>query len=211
MHIRGYRALFAWAYALMHAQITYAHTVAALTIQGFDTLVSMLNFQDATPRWVPPLPLPSLTLSPVIHSCDWGWEWRQRSAEKWNREDPGRGLEWSTHHPPQKTFFKFFMAIFTSFNPKTLYISTFSHVAASSTSTPSSPSQSWLSGWHMLAGVGDGSKGDPQVDPPPSLPTHTYTNTHTHTHPQLQGFAINTNAGEGNGEGGGQGVQWWGG
>lgn len=50
MHIRGYRALFAWAYALMHAQITYAHTVAALTIQGFDTLVSMLNFQDATPR-----------------------------------------------------------------------------------------------------------------------------------------------------------------
>lgn len=61
----------------------------------------------------------------------------------------------------------------------------------------------------MLAGVGDGSKGDPQVDPPPSLPTHTYTNTHKH--PQLQGFAINTNAGEGNGEGGGQGVQWWGG
>lgn len=157
----------------------------------------------------PPLPLPSLTLSPVIHSCDWGWEWRRRIAEKWNREDPGRGLEWSAHHPPQKTLFKFFMAIFTSFNPKTLYISTFSHVAASSTSTPSSPSQSWLSGWHMLAGVGDGSKGDPQVDPPPSLPTHTYTNTHTH--PQLQGFAINTNAGEGNGEGGGQGVQWWGG
>lgn len=39
----------------------------------------------------------------------------------------------------------------------------------------------------MLAGVGDGSKGDPQVDPPPSLPTHTYTNTHTHT-PSTTGF-----------------------
>lgn len=66
------------------------------------------------------------------------------------------------------------MAIFTSFNPKTLYISTFSHVAASSTSTPSSSSQSWPSGWHALAGAGDGSNGDPQVDPPN---THTDTNT----------------------------------
>lgn len=82
---------------------------------------------------------------------------------------------------PQKTLLKFFMAIFTRFNPKTLYISTFSHVAASSTSTPSSPSQSWPSGWHtLLAGVGDGSKGDSQVDPP----SHTHTHTHWHTQTQ---------------------------
>lgn len=39
-----------------------------------------------------------------------------------------------------------------------------------------------------LAGAGDGSEGDPQVDP-----LNTYTNTYIHkqTHPRLQGFAIN--------------------
>lgn len=103
---------------------------------------------------------------------------------------------------PQKTLLKFFMAIFTSFNPKTLYISTFSHVAASSTSTPSSPSQSWPSGWHTLAGAGDGSEGDPQVDPPPQPLTHTQTHSHKQTHPRLQGFAINPKAGEDNKRGG---------
>lgn len=152
-----------------------------------------------TPHWDEP---PSLTLFPVIHSCDWGWEWRRRSVEKWNREDPGRGLEHSAHPPPplppRKTLLKFFMATFNSFNPKTLYISTFSHVAASNTSTPSSPSQSWSSGcthWRR----GDDSKGDPQVDPP----THRHTQTQK-THPWLQGFGINPKAGE-NDEGGGGG------
>lgn len=48
-----------------------------------------------------------------------------------------------------------------------------------------------------LAGAGDGSEGDPQVDPPP--PTHT----HKQTHPRLQGFAINPKAGEDNNGGAG--------
>lgn len=87
------------------------------------------------------------------------------------------------------------MAIFPSFNPKTLYISTFSHVAASSTSTPSSPSQSWPSGWHTHWQRGGGEKkrgGDPQVDlpsplphippSPPPLQVHTQMHAHTRTH-----------------------------
>ena len=97
--------------------------------------------------------------------------------------------------PPKRHSWKFFMAIFTSFNPKTLYISTFSHVAASSTSTPSSPSQSWPSGWHSLAGAGDGSKGDPQVDPPP---THTHTHTDALTRPNtpsITGFRHKSKSG----------------
>ena len=121
------------------------------------------------------------------------------TTKRWKMEQrrPRQRLRAPGSPPPKRHSWKFFMAIFTSFNPKTLYISTFSHVAASSTSTPSSPSQSWPSGWHSLAGAGDGSKGDPQVDPPPTH-THTRTQMHSHdqTHPRLQGFAINPKAGE---------------
>lgn len=123
---------------------------------------------------------------------------RMATTEKMEQRRPQLRLRALGFTTPQKTLLKFFMAIFTSFNPKTLYISTFSHVAASSTSTPSSPSQSWPYGWHTLAGVGDGSKGDPQVDPP----THTHTYTHKQTHPRLQGFAINPNVGGDDEEGG---------
>lgn len=69
-----------------------------LMLLGLKALLSV-NFQDATPWWAHP----SLTLSPVIHSCDRGWEWWQWSTEKWNREDPSRSLECSTHDPPKDT------------------------------------------------------------------------------------------------------------
>lgn len=105
-----YPSLFAYSSHLMHA-----HTPPLLTQrspQWFWALMpgcqSVVDLQDATPRWAPLIN----SLSPVIHSCDWGWEWRRPSAEKWNREDPGGGLERPAHHPPKDTLEIFYGDIY---------------------------------------------------------------------------------------------------
>lgn len=69
----------------------------------------------------------SLTLSPVIHSCNWGWEWRRRSTEKWNREDPGGGLEHLPPPlPPVKTLEIFYGDIYQFKSKDTVYTHFFS-------------------------------------------------------------------------------------
>lgn len=98
---------------------------------------------------------------------------------KMEQRRPRQRLRALGFNNPQKTLLKFWMVMLSSFNPKTLYISTFSHVAASSTSTPCSPSRLWPSRWGGLARVGDGIEGDPQVDP--LSPWHTHTRTQTNT------------------------------
>lgn len=98
---------------------------------------------------------------------------RMATTKRWKMEQrrPRQKLRvrWA-HHLSERHCWKFSMAIFTSFNPKTMYISTFFHVAARSTSTPSSPSQprpaGWQ-GWEMAA------KETSLGGPPP--PTHTHT------------------------------------
>lgn len=130
------------------------------------------------------------------------------ATKRWKTEQRRLQERLKASEPTERQSSFFSMAIFTSSNPKTLYISTFSHVAASKHfhallfRVCHDQPDGWMhKRWPQ---VGGGSKkkktkknGDLQVDP---------HNAFTQTHPWLQGFAINPVTGEETGGGG----KWWG-
>lgn len=134
----------------------------------------MVNFQDATPRCPPPHHLINPPF-PVIHSCDRGWERRQRSTEKWNRESLSRGLEGSAQHPPKDSLEIFYGDIYQFQSKDTVYKHFLS--CGSKQHFHALLSQSVMTG--RLTHTGRGGRWQ-QRRPPGGPPQHTHRHTHSH-------------------------------
>lgn len=165
-----------------HTRTCIYCTCAGILVHGLWALTFSLPWWifQTSPREEPR----SLTLSPVIHSCNWGWEWRRRSTEKWNREDPGGGLEHLPPPlPPVKTLEIFYGDIYQFKSKDTVYTHFF--LMWQQATLPHSPhpvSHPGDSDW-LGDGGGWGWQRQPRVDPPSQR--HAHTETQRHTHPPL--------------------------